>query len=240
MRELLKSAGRLLIGGHRGCMCEYPENSIMAMEEGMRRGCDYLEIDIQLTKDGIPVVFHDTSLEEKTPLSGYVHDVTYAQLKTHVPALNTMQEVLEWGKLRKAWFALELKTVPLDMQQYNFMLVEKMAALLRETGMIDRVFVFGLDYQVLQHLHKVDSTVAIGLIVPFVPADPVQLMRDMHATVYLSYIFNMTPDIIQKLHENGYYVSGAILREECWIDRARSLGVDMFESDEPENFSIIR
>ena len=43
----------------------------------------------------------------------------------------------------------------------------------------------------------------------------------------------MTPEIIRDLKEHGYYVSGAILREEKWVRRAVELGVTMFESDYP-------
>ena len=60
MREVLEHADRVLIGGHRGSACRYPENSIEAMEHGLLSGADYLEIDIQLTRDGVPVVYHDT------------------------------------------------------------------------------------------------------------------------------------------------------------------------------------
>lgn len=234
MRKLLEQAGRLLIGGHRGCSCEAPENSIAAMEEGIRRGADYLEIDVQLTRDKVPVVFHDTRLEQRTALSGYVHETDYETMRASIPGLCTLKEALEWGAVHQAWFALELKTVPLDMQPSNLELAEMLPGLLAETGMTERVFVFGPDHQVLKHLRSVSRDVILGLIVPYVPADPVGLMRDMDALIYLSYIYNMTPRIIEDLHRNGYFVSGAILREERWIRRARLLGVDMFETDYPE------
>lgn len=236
MRELLEHAGRMLVGGHRGCACEAPENSIAAMEEGIRLGADYLEIDVQLTRDGIPVVFHDTRLERRTSLSGYVHETDYGQMKEAIPGICTLWEAMEWGAARGAWFGLELKTVPLDMQPFNRKLVEAMAGVLGQSHMRERVFVFGPDYQVLKHLRRVDQRVALGLIVPYVPADPAGLMKEMDATVYLSYIYNMTPGIIQGLHEQGFYVSGAILREKQWIERAKQLGADMFETDEPGKY----
>jgi len=238
MKELLKAAKHLLVGGHRGCICEYPENSILAMEEGIRRGADYLEIDVQLTKDDVPVVFHDTCLGDRTSLTGYVHEVTYTQLKESIPELCTLEEAMRWGAAHDVWFGLEIKTVPLDMQKYNLRLVKKITSILHKTGMTERIFVFGQDYQVLQYLYEFDPSVILGLIVPFVPIDPAGLMREMHATIYLSYIYNITPVIIQQLHENGFYVSGAILRDEHWIKRARFLGVDMFESDYPEKYSL--
>lgn len=233
MRELLEQAGRVLVGGHRGCVCRYPENSLDAMEHGLLSGADYLEIDIQLTRDRIPVVYHDTALEKRTSLSGYVHDHDLSELRENVPGLCTLKEAMEWGQKRSAWFALEIKTVPADMQEVNLRLVETMAAVLAETEMKRRVFAFGPDYQVLARLKQLDPELDIGLIVPFVPKDPVALMESMDAMVYLSYVYNMTPEIIRDLKRSGYYVSGAILREDKWVDRALEYGVNMFESDYP-------
>ena len=45
---------------------------------------------------------------------------------------------------------------------------------------------------------------------------------------------HMTPKIVEDLHRAGYFVDGAILREEKWTRLARELGVDMYESDRPE------
>jgi glycerophosphoryl diester phosphodiesterase len=45
----------------------------------------------------------------------------------------------------------------------------------------------------------------------------------------------MTPRIISELHEAGFYVDGAILRDKKWQIRAREMGVDMFETDFPVN-----
>ena len=110
MRKLLekhRASGNALplIGGHRGCVCQYPENTIQAMEEGLRQGASYLEIDIQLTRDGIPVVYHDTDVSAKTGLPGYVHQYSYAELREHWP-LETFEDVMNWGRAGDVCFAL--------------------------------------------------------------------------------------------------------------------------------------
>ncbi len=233
MKKLLQKTDHILIGGHRGCECELPENSIAAMERGIKDGADYLEIDVQLTSDGVPVIYHDTRLEYKTDLTGYVHEHTEAELRAAVPGFCTLREAMRGGKQADAWFGLELKGVPLDTQPYNLRMVELLSQVVREEGMTDHVFAFGLDYQVLKHLREVDPDIPIGLIIADVTHDPVDLMREMDAIIYLAYIWQMTPQIIRDLHDAGYYVDGAILREKKWQKRARELGVDMFETDFP-------
>ncbi len=76
----------------------------------------------------------------------------------------------------------------------------------------------------------------MGLIVPFVPEDPVELMKRMDALIYLSYIYNMTPQIVCDLQNAGFYVDGAILKDKKWVEAAVRAGVNMFELDHPEKF----
>ena len=237
MKKLLQTSDHILIGGHRGCECELPENSIAAMERGMNDGADYLEIDVQLTKDEVPVIYHDMRLERKTSLTGYVHEFTEAELSEAVPGFCTLREAMHWGKKANAWFGLELKGIPLVTQPTNMRLVELLSQIVREEGMTDHVCAFSLDFQVLKHLRDIDPDIPIGLIIANVPQDPVALMKEMDACIYLGYIWQMTPQIINDLHEAGYYVDGAILREKMWQTRARELGVDMFETDFPSEDS---
>lgn len=233
MEEFIRNRKRVLVGGHRGCVCGYFENTIPAMEQALRDGADYLEIDIQITCDGKAIVYHDTELGNKTSLQGYVHSHTYPELKAACPQLNTLEEVLCWAKQRQVCLMLEIKSVPLDMQNHCRRLVKALAGLVREQRMHDQVLAFGADYMVLKYLKQIDPSMPIGLIVPFVPSDPVGLMKEMDAVLYLSYIYNMTEEIITDLHQAGYFVDGAILRDAKWIRRATELGVDMFESDYP-------
>lgn len=77
---------------HRGGSALYPENSLAAFRDAVARGCDGAELDVQLSKDGEVVVFHDFRLkpeicrldgkwiEKPTP---FVKDLTLAELKRY-------------------------------------------------------------------------------------------------------------------------------------------------------------
>lgn len=239
MEAYIRNRKKILVGGHRGCVCEHFENTILAMERALADGADYLEIDIQITADGEIVVYHDTELSKQTSLQGYVHSYTLAELRAARPEINTLAEVFAWAGSRKAYLMLELKSVPLDMQEKGFWLIEVLVKMVHEYNVQDQVLAFGADYMVLKHLKQLEPSFPIGLIVPFVPQDPVALMKEMDAILYLSYIYNMTEEMIADLHQAGYLVDGAILREARWVQRARALGVDMYESDYPGSESDI-
>jgi glycerophosphoryl diester phosphodiesterase len=71
---------RPLVFAHRGGARLAPENTIAALDNGMRLGSDGFEMDVQLSADGIPVVIHDHTLERTTDRSGPVSALTADEL----------------------------------------------------------------------------------------------------------------------------------------------------------------
>ena len=66
---------------HRGYSGRFPENTMLAFQEAAKTGCDGIELDVQLTKDGQLVVIHDETIDRTTDGSGYVRDYTLEELR---------------------------------------------------------------------------------------------------------------------------------------------------------------
>ena len=66
--------------GHRGFSGEYPENTMLAFQKAVEAGCEGIELDVQLTKDLVPVIMHDEKVDRTTDGSGYIYDLTYDEL----------------------------------------------------------------------------------------------------------------------------------------------------------------
>lgn len=205
------------------------------MGQGLLNGADYLEIDVQLTRDKIPVIFHDIDTYDKTGLVGLVQDHTFDELnqRYEVP---TLESIMSWGREHSVYFALEIKSQHYLTSESEHELMPRMNEIVRDTGMIGQVYAFGVNYDALRTLKRLNPEFEIGLIVPFIPYDHVALMKEMDAMVYLSYVYNLKKEKIALLQSSGYYVSGAILHDQRLIDYAIESKVDMFESDNPEIF----
>ncbi len=67
---------------HRGWQRRYPENTLPALEAAIQRGARHLEVDVQLTADAEPVLFHDRTLRRICRQSGAIHHYAYAQIQT--------------------------------------------------------------------------------------------------------------------------------------------------------------
>src|SRR4051812_12594298 len=66
--------------GHRGAMGHAPENTMTSFEQAVMLGADMLEFDVRLTKDGVPIVVHDSNLDRTSNRSLNVADLNVKDL----------------------------------------------------------------------------------------------------------------------------------------------------------------
>jgi glycerophosphoryl diester phosphodiesterase len=83
--------------GHRGAAAHAPENTLASFREARRRGASWVEADIVLTADGVPIVMHDESLKRTMGIDRLVAETRRADLPADVP---TFEEAIAcWGEL---------------------------------------------------------------------------------------------------------------------------------------------
>lgn len=102
----------MLILGHRGAPREAPENTIAAFAEALRQGADGVELDVQRTADGVPVVIHDDGLERTTDGSGAVSALGLEHLRRFASRgqpIPTLEEAVRWAVEAGAALNVEIK-----------------------------------------------------------------------------------------------------------------------------------
>lgn len=82
----------MLVIGHRGAAGHAPENTIESISCAIEMGVDYVEIDVQPTRDGRLVVFHDRTMRRLTDFNGYVREYTFVEL-TEKANLSNKQKI---------------------------------------------------------------------------------------------------------------------------------------------------
>ncbi|EZA61238.1 hypothetical protein DMN91_004865 [Ooceraea biroi] len=73
---------------HRGGGYDYPENSLLAFRNSRGKGCSAIELDLRLTKDNIPIIFHDPTIERLTGQTGTISEMTWEELQEFDIAYN--------------------------------------------------------------------------------------------------------------------------------------------------------
>lgn len=81
-KEVTLRRSRIVIMVHRGASTFAPENTLEAYAAAIDHGADGVEIDIQKTKDGVLVLFHDENVDRMLAGSGKIRNLTYDELSS--------------------------------------------------------------------------------------------------------------------------------------------------------------
>lgn len=84
----------MYVYGHRGFSGKYPENTMLAFQKAEELGCDGVELDVHLSKDGELMVIHDEKLLRTTGKEGVVSDYTRSELE-HIKASKTKDDAYD-------------------------------------------------------------------------------------------------------------------------------------------------
>ncbi len=150
---------RTEIFAHRGASGYAPENTLEAFALAIRQGADGIELDVQLSSDGIPVVIHDETVDRVTEKTGWVKDYTLKELKELTvlkdkfpgyaqSKIPTLKEVLEAVKPSGIQVNIELKT-----GIYWYPEIEKkVAEIVEATGMKEKVIYSSFNHYSIQKI----------------------------------------------------------------------------------------
>lgn len=147
---------RIIIAAHRGWSARYPENTMAAYGAALKQDIDELEIDIHLTRDGVPVLIHDAAVDRTTDGTGPVSALTLAELKK-----------LDAGSWKGPQFAGE--RIPTVEELFSFLLdypgillnveikqkttetVDKTMALIGQYGLTERIVITCFDAGIIHY-----------------------------------------------------------------------------------------
>lgn len=145
----------VLVAAHRAAHKLFPENSLAAIEQAIKLGVDIVEVDVRLSRDGVPVLMHDNSVDRTANGKGKVEDLTLKELKqlylhdrdgTTTHRIPTLKEALLLAK-GKIMVDLDLKVSD----------VEPIMHVVKNTNTLKEAFFFDSDYSVLQKIQKTDK-----------------------------------------------------------------------------------
>lgn len=179
-----------IVIAHRGASAYYPENTMSSFRAAVEMGADMIELDVLLSKDNIPIVFHDEKLNAKTNGKGFVKDYTLLELKgldagswfdlkfknERIP---TLREVLEFCK-DKILVNVEIKTEAVSELEVGG-IEDLVLHLIDELGMNNQIIISSFDYRVLERIDKKNQSIRTALLYDKNQSnrrEPVALVKD--------------------------------------------------------------
>jgi len=215
----------MFIIGHRGASALAPENTLRAISRGM--GCaDAVEADVRLSRDGVPVIMHDETVDRTTNGSGPVHGYTLAELR-HLDAgagelVPTLEDVCNQVK-EKCGLVVEIKEPGSEAP---------ICAILQENLPRDLVIVSFHPESIIA-VKALLPGVRTGIITARKTGDLPSLAKDLGADVLLPRFDLVTREMITECREWGLSVIAWTLNSEDAFRMAEDLGIDGFATDDP-------
>ena len=224
------------IVSHRGYSSKAPENTIPAIELAIQAHADYVEIDVQQTKDGVLVLLHDRNLRRTTGLNKLIYNTNYKEIKkldagswfgseyagTNIP---TLEEVLELcqGRIN---LSIELK-----FHAHKKHLEEDLIALIEEYDFVENCFVSSFNYDSIVKIKKLNEDISTGYIMSPAYGD---FYNKPHIDFLSVRATLVSRNIVERAHEAGKEVHVWTVNTRKDLERMKSLGVDYVVTDEPQ------
>lgn len=237
-------AGRPVVIAHRGDSAVAPENTLPAFASALRLGADLIELDYYHSRDGVPIVMHDHTLDRTTDAVARWGRKDVRIEQTAAADLQTL-DAGAWFSAAFAGTRVPLLTEALDtIQRGSVTLIERKAGdadtcakLLRERGLINRVVVQSFDWEFLRALHALEPEQALGALGPtgqekaMNPAHVVAV-KELGASVI---VWNeaVTPEGIRAAHDGGLRVWVYTIDDPEKARALVALGVDGIITNKP-------
>lgn len=241
--ELRAPGEPAFIVGHRGDRATAPENTMPALEAAMDGPMAFVETDVQLTADGVPVLFHDVELDRVTGRSGTIGALTAAEVAgldagawysedyrgVGVPTLEEFLAAL--GERPGVRALVELKGEWTDDE------VRLVTGLIELAGVRDRVVLQSFSLATLFAAQRVAPFTPRIMLVRELPADPVPLAERFGVIAFGTTAKSVArePAAVERLHEAGLGILCYTLNSESKWEEVRALGVDGIITDEPSD-----
>ncbi len=239
--------GRVLIVAHRGLSAEEPENTMCSFRRAAEVGCDLIELDVHLSRDGVPVVIHDETLERTTNGSGRVADHTWAQLRTldagggePIPSL---EDIVAWAANGSIGLSVEIKhpTPALGFPRYEG-LAERVVGILRPARLA-RYIVHSFDHPTVREVRELWPEATTGVLYGGgTPVDTLALGLAAAASGIHPWWSAVSADLCAEAHAAGMHVHAWGMtwppkREE--IEALVRAGVDSLDANDPRALRAI-
>ena len=232
---------RPILIAHRGGSLEAPENTMGAFWHAIRIGMKFVELDVQMTRDGEMVVIHDETVDRTTNGTGWVKDYLFEDLRKLDAGLKfgvewareripTLREVLELCTENGVGVVVEVKSPEL-----NPGVEEKVAALVGEmwTRGAENIWCISFDHEAIRRMRRLDAGLMLGYLFP--PGMEEFAVADHTVQAVCPYFGSCLehPEQVAEAHRLGKFVFVYTVDWEEDMRRLVEVGVDGMVSDRP-------
>ena len=227
-KDLLKSVtGRILIESHRGAEGLAPENSWPGLKLGAKSGADFLEVDVQLSQDGVAFLRHNYTL----PDGRWCFNLPWEELREiriQDEPFPRLDDVLVWAKDEDVCLSLDLKVGFIPEES----LTREVLRLLEYTKTQEHVMLISWDHVQLLQIKQTHPELTTRALMKGRLVEYADFLKHTQAdAISISYGVTRAADV-EQIHRAGV----AVIMAEMWqpdFETVKNLGIDMVSWSDP-------
>ena len=234
---------------HRGANKKAPQNTLPAFITAINEGTDGFETDVHLTRDGIPVICHNYTIDATSDGRGEITSYTLEELKkfdfgsyfseefSETP-LPTLDEFLEIA----AGSACEIINIELKCPKDSNIsrLVDETLKSVKKYGCLDRVIVSSFSPEVLKTVKEIDARCRTAFLYPISHPSvcrlvlyPFFMVKKIGCDIIHPASIAVNKKIVDIAHALGFQVIVCTVNDRKTIIKLLDLGVDGIITDKP-------
>ena len=222
-----------LIWGHRGASGHAPENTLPAFQMAADMGADGVELDVQLTRDGVLAVCHDETIDRTSSGAGWLKDFTFDELRSldfsngnaayegvKIPA---MEEVFDLLAPTGLTINIELKTGIVFYENIE----EKILELAARKNWEDRVIYSSFNHYTVRRIKELNPAAKVGLLYADGPIDMPGYGHRLEADALHPAFYNLQyPNYMEDCRRYGLDVNVWTVNSAADLMKCREYGVN--------------
>ena len=233
----IKYIRKMEITAHRGASVKYPENTMSAFVGAKELGADWIELDVQQTKDKQIVVSHDTNLGRVTGVNRDIIDMDYSEIekldagsffnkKFKGEKIPLLSDVLKYAKENNIRLNIELKPTG---EEVDF--EKEVVDLIKEYNFENRCVITSQVYSVLENVKKVDKDIKTVYVMSIAIGN---ITDAEYADAFSVEASNVNEGLVNRVHNEGKELYAWTVNTEESINNMIDMDVDNIITDNIE------
>lgn len=224
---------------HRGFCARYPENTMLAFEKALQAGCDGIELDVHLTKDGQIVIIHDEEVNRTTDGRGFVKDMTLTEIKAldagNGQRVPTFEEYLDLVEKLDIITNIELKNSIIRYEGMERMVIDAV----RRRGMEKKIILSSFNHVAMCECGEIAPDIARGFLTCSWLIDAGAYSKKHGMTSYHPDYNSLTDEAVAEIHGHGIAINAYTVNDRAAMRRLAEIGINGVITDNPALMSEV-
>ena len=220
---------------HRGAPSYCPENTFLSFYTGMYMGANGIETDVQMTKDGVLVLFHDDTIMRLTGAEGSIQDYTLEQLRQFTFENNGLtdkivvfEDFLQQFGWRDITFAIEIKQAGIEPQVVD---------MIRKYNIQSKTIVTSFMFGSVRATKAYAPEQKVGLLTKEVTDELLAELKAIGAEQLCPYATDVTEETVARWHAQGFEVRAWGVKDEILMRQVYDAGAEGMTVNFPDKLT---